>query len=87
MSKRYIGNKILSSLSNAYYARIQYDTEYQEYAVKFYRFGGYWLGEETTYYTNDKTDAINTASISLDSMVQAPNVYGDWMLDFPALSA
>lgn len=41
-------------------AKIYYNSEYEEFSVKLY-VDGKWLGEGSTYYTNDKDDAISSA--------------------------
>ena len=45
---------------NQCWAKVYFDTEFEEYRVKFYRHAEY-IGSEADYHTDDKSDAINTA--------------------------
>ncbi len=45
---------------NQCWAKVYFDTELNEYRVKFYRHAEY-IGSTSDYYTNDKHDAIQTA--------------------------
>ena len=47
---------------NQCWAKVYFDTEGQEYFVKFYKHAEY-LGSAADYYTNDKQDAIQTARL------------------------
>lgn len=46
-------------------AKVYRDTQYNEFQVKFYE--GSQLMQNATYYTDDKTDAINTAQYQLNA--------------------
>lgn len=46
-------------------AKVYRDTEYNEFQVKFYE--GSQLMQNATYYTDDKTDAINTAEFQINA--------------------
>lgn len=60
-------------------ALVQYDSEYQEYAVRFFVNGT--TNHDATYYTDDKQDAISTARKALFDLgkgqVAVVTVYGD----------
>lgn len=60
MSKR----KIHDYTEGAFTAKVYWDSELEEYSVKFYK-DGKWMGEGPTYYTQDKQDAITTAEMEV----------------------
>lgn len=47
---------------NQCHARIMFDTDLQEYRVKFYRHTEY-TGKDADYHTNSLSDAVGTARI------------------------
>ena len=51
-----------------YTIKVMFDNEYQEYQVKCYE-DNVWLGEATTYFTDDKDDAYETAENMLNKLV------------------
>lgn len=58
MSKRKIKEITKYVGSGSVEVKVHYYSEWQEYQVSFYIYGY----KQTTYYTNDKQDAINTAN-------------------------
>lgn len=52
--------KLIGIGNNDRKAEIFFDRDYNEYVVKFYEYGTYWIASD--YYTDDKADAYDTAN-------------------------
>lgn len=62
--------KLISTINKAigFQAKVYYNSDYNEYVVKYYDENKRIMSESTFYFTDDKEDAINTAYKELDFM-------------------
>jgi hypothetical protein len=62
--------KLISTINKSigFQAKVYYNSDYNEYVVKYYDENKKKMPESTFYYTDDKEDAINTAHKELEYM-------------------
>ena len=62
--------RIISTINKSigFQAKVYYNSDYNEYVVKYYDENKRIMSESTFYYTDDKDDAINTAYKEIEFM-------------------
>lgn len=62
--------KLISTINKAigFQAKVYYNSDYNEYVVKYYDENKRIMSESTFYFTDDKDDAINTAYKEIEFM-------------------
>lgn len=59
MARKLIGRILNDAGDNQCWAKMYYDSEWQEYIVRFYRHAEY-IGADSDYHSDDKADAKQT---------------------------
>ena len=62
--------KLISTINKSigFQAKVYYNSDYNEFVVKYYDENKRIMSESTFYFTDDKEDAINTAHKEIDFM-------------------
>jgi hypothetical protein len=62
--------KLISTINKSigFQAKVYYNSDYNEYVVKYYDENKRIMPDNTWYYTDDKEDAINTAYKEIEYM-------------------